>query len=34
MVSHRFALDDINEALEQADWSRTQPAVTRAVLIP
>lgn len=34
MVSHRFPLDRINEALEQADWARSDSGVTRAVVVP
>ena len=34
MVSHRFKLDEINQAFEQAEWDARQTAVTRAVLVP
>lgn len=34
MVSHRFPLSDINEALAQADWAAKGAGVTRAVLVP
>jgi threonine dehydrogenase-like Zn-dependent dehydrogenase len=34
LVSHRFPLEQINEALEQADWARSDSGVTRAVLVP
>ncbi len=34
LVSHRFPLADINEALELADWSRGAATVTRAVVVP
>jgi S-(hydroxymethyl)glutathione dehydrogenase/alcohol dehydrogenase len=34
MVSHRFPLDRINEALEQADWASSDSGVTRAVVVP
>ena len=34
MVSHRFKLDEVNQAFEQAEWDARQTAVTRAVLVP
>ena len=34
MVSHKFPLADINNALEQAEWDSRQTEVTRAVLVP
>jgi threonine dehydrogenase-like Zn-dependent dehydrogenase len=34
IVSHRFALEQINAALADADWNQSQPTVTRAVLVP
>lgn len=34
MVSHRFPLADINEALAQADWASSDSGVSRAVLVP
>lgn len=34
MVSHRFPLADINDALTQADWAGKGGGVTRAVLVP
>ena len=34
MVSHRFTLAKINEALAASDWTRGGPPVTRAVLTP
>ena len=34
LVSHRFALADINDAFVQSDWSRGGGGVTRAVIIP
>ena len=34
IISHRFGLEQINEALKSADWNQSQPTVTRAVLIP
>lgn len=34
MVSHRFPLADINEALAQADWAGKGGAVTRAAIVP
>lgn len=34
MVSHRFALEDLNEAFAVSDWDRSAPSVTRAVIQP
>lgn len=34
MVSHRFALADINDALSASDWDKQGASVTRAVLNP
>jgi threonine dehydrogenase-like Zn-dependent dehydrogenase len=34
IVSDRFPLDDVNEAMGAAEWSSRATAVTRAVLIP
>lgn len=34
MVSHRFKLNEINKAFEQAEWDAKQTLVTRAVLVP
>lgn len=34
LISHRFPLADINEALSRADWSQKQPSVTRVALVP
>lgn len=34
IVSHRFALEDVNEAFPQAEWNQRQTEVTRAVLVP
>jgi threonine dehydrogenase-like Zn-dependent dehydrogenase len=34
LVSHRFPLDQVNEAMGAAEWSGRQTAVTRAVLTP
>lgn len=34
ITSHRFRLDQINEAFAQADWQHSRSTVTRAVLVP
>ena len=34
IVSHKFKLADINEALNRAEWDQRQTDVTRAVLVP
>ena len=34
MVSHKFALDQVNEAFEQAEWANRQTDVVRACLVP
>ena len=34
IVSHKFKLDDINQAFAQAEWNARQTEVTRAVLVP
>ena len=34
LVSHRFALDDINVAFAQSEWADQQTPVVRAVLVP
>ena len=34
IVSHRFKLEDINEAFAQAEWDQRQTEVTRAMLVP
>ena len=34
VVSHRFPLDQINEAFQQAEWVNKQTAVTRACIAP
>jgi threonine dehydrogenase-like Zn-dependent dehydrogenase len=34
LISHRFPLDQINEAFPVAEWSDRQTEVTRAVLVP
>jgi threonine dehydrogenase-like Zn-dependent dehydrogenase len=34
IVSHKFKLEDINQAFTQAEWSAKQTDVTRAVLVP
>jgi threonine dehydrogenase-like Zn-dependent dehydrogenase len=34
LVSHHFALDDIDEAFQQSEWESSQTPVVRAVLVP
>jgi hypothetical protein len=34
MVSDRFALEDVNEAMSAAEWANRKTSVTRAVLVP
>ena len=34
LVSHRYPLDEINRAFEEADWAHSQGNVTRAAVIP
>jgi L-iditol 2-dehydrogenase len=34
LVSHRYPLEEINRAFEEADWALSQGKVTRAALIP
>jgi threonine dehydrogenase-like Zn-dependent dehydrogenase len=34
LVSHRYPLEDINRAFQEADWALSQGKVTRAALIP
>ena len=34
IVSHKFALADINEAFPQAEWNQRQTAISRAMLVP
>jgi threonine dehydrogenase-like Zn-dependent dehydrogenase len=34
LVSHRFPLEQINEAFELADWAKNEASVTRAVVVP
>ena len=34
LISHRFPLEEINEAFPAAEWSERQTDVTRAVLVP
>ena len=34
LVSHKFALADINEAFEQAEWTNRQTNVVRACVVP
>ena len=34
MISHKFPLEQVNEAFPQAEWSQRQTEVTRAVLVP
>jgi len=34
MISHRFPLEQVNEAMEKAEWNQRQTDITRAMLIP
>jgi Zn-dependent alcohol dehydrogenase len=34
LVSHKFKLEDVNEAFDQSEWDQRQTPVTRAVLVP
>ena len=34
MISHKFKLEDVNDAFQQAEWDQRQTQVTRAVLVP
>ena len=34
IVSHKFKLEDVNQAFPQAEWQARQTEVTRAVLVP
>jgi threonine dehydrogenase-like Zn-dependent dehydrogenase len=34
LVSHHFALDDINDAFRQSEWDMTETPIVRAVLVP
>ena len=34
LVSHKFKLEDVNEAFTQSEWNQRQTPVTRAVLVP
>lgn len=34
LISHRFALDDINLAFDQSEWDKQQTPIVRAVLVP
>ena len=34
MISHKFPLEQINDAFAQAEWSGRKTEVTRAVLVP
>ncbi len=34
IVSHKFPLEQVNEAFPQAEWDQRQPEITRAMLVP
>jgi threonine dehydrogenase-like Zn-dependent dehydrogenase len=34
MISHKFPLEQVNEAMEKAEWDQRQTDITRAMLIP
>ena len=34
LVSHRYPLEEINRAFEEADWAHSQGNVTRAAIVP
>ena len=34
LVSHRYSLDQINQAFEDSEWAHGQGKVTRAVVVP
>jgi len=34
VVSHKFPLEQINEAFQEAEWANKQTAVTRACIVP
>ncbi len=34
LVSHRYPLEEINRAFEEADWANSQGHVTRAAIVP
>ena len=34
IVSHKFPLAEVNEALPQCEWDQRQPEITRAMLVP
>lgn len=34
LVSHRFELDDINDAFSRSEWDKQETTVTRAILVP
>jgi Zn-dependent alcohol dehydrogenase len=34
IISHRYALADINTAFQDADWQARETQVTRAVIVP
>jgi D-arabinose 1-dehydrogenase-like Zn-dependent alcohol dehydrogenase len=34
MISHKFPLEQVNEAMEKAEWNQRQTDITRAMLIP
>jgi len=34
LVSHHFALDDIDKAFQQSEWENTDTPIVRAVLVP
>jgi threonine dehydrogenase-like Zn-dependent dehydrogenase len=34
IISHKFPLAEVNEAMEKAEWNQRQTEITRAVLVP
>jgi len=34
IISHKFPLEQVNEAMQQAEWDQRQTEITRAMLIP